>query len=174
MTRAAWLLVALSAASVAQGVLDVAIPIARHEPPFGWLLERSHAWGPWFLGAWLFVHNVGLAVLVPGVGFAAAPHARDARERGRVAHILVVATLALIALGAFLLLQRPDIFTTRVAWPLYIGESAAVLLPALAAARELIGPQPRLRALRAPLAAAVSALALLATVETLAVVRGVL
>lgn len=166
----------LATISIAQGFVDVVIPVYRGEAPFGFLFAQTERFGPAFFGLYIFVHNVGLACLVPGYGFIAAYFERRTRNRGLIGIILAGAVLVSLLIALQYLVQTPQRFDLALAIPLLVGEALGVGVMAIAAARELWGFVPTrvyewslatpLRRLGRPFAASVLLLALLAAWET--------
>ena len=132
----------LALASLLQGVGDIVLPTARGGAPFGFLFATTRAFGPLAFSAYVFVHNFGLACLVPGVGFVAARYERRTRNRGVIGVLLVGAVLAALLIALEFLIQANDRFDPYFAFPLFVGESTGVLLLALPSARELWGFVP--------------------------------
>lgn len=169
----------LATVSVLQGIVDVVVPTVRGERPFGFLFEASRLFGPWFFGAYVFLHNLGLACLVPGYGFVAAWFEKRKANRTLIGVILAVAVVFTLVTALAYIVRAPERFDLRVSIPLFLGESAAVLFLTVAAARELRGFVPTrvyewslidpFRRLRTPFVAAVVLLAALAAVEAAAV-----
>ena len=171
----------LATVSLAQGFVDVVLPTLRGEAPFGFLFEASSRFGPAFFAAYIFVHNLGLACLVPGYGFLAAWFEKRTRNRTLIGVILAGAVVFSLLTALTYIVRAPERFDLAVAVPLFVGESASVLVLSVAAARELRGFVPTrvydwslvtpFRNLRAPFVAATVMLAALAAFEA-AVVLG--
>jgi hypothetical protein len=169
----------LATVSLAQGFVDVVLPTIRGERPFGFLFEATRLYGPVFFGAYIFLHNLGLACLVPGYGFIAAWFEKRKANRTLIGVILAAAVVFSLLTAATYIVRAPERFDLAVAIPLFVGESAAVLFMAVAAARELRGFVPTrvydwslvapFRRLRTPFAAAIVLLAALAAFEAVAV-----
>lgn len=169
----------LATLSVLQGFVDVLIPAVRGEDPFGFLFQATQRFGPWFFTAYIFVHNLGLACVVPGFGFVAAWFEKRTENRATIGLLLVGAVVASLLTAAAYLAQASARFDLAVSIPLLLGEALGVLVLALAAARELRGfvPTPRyewslvrpFRRLRLPLLASVLVLGALSLVEAYAV-----
>lgn len=165
--------------SLVQGFLDVVIPTARGEAPFGLLFQESQRFGPVFFAAYIFVHNLGLATLVPGFGFVAARFERKPKNRGLIGILLVGAVVAALGVALLYILRAPDRFNLVVSSCLFAGESVAVLALGVTAALELRGFVPTrklgwslvkpFRTLVLPAIVSAALLALLAVVETRAV-----
>lgn len=168
-------LAALATLSVCQGVVDVLVPVLRGEEPFGFLFAQTARFGPLFLVGYVFVHNLGLACLVPGFGFLAAPFERSTRNRFIIALLLAGAVACSLVVALELILQARGRFDLPAALTIFFAEAAAVLAVALPAARELKGfvPTPRygwslvtpFRRLGVPLAYATTVLLLATLVE---------
>lgn len=161
----------LALASILQGLLDVTLPGARGQEPFALLYSATSVLGPLFYFAYVLVHNLGLACIVPGFGFLAAWFERGALQRRVIGGLLVGGVASGLVLTLAALLRAADRFNFRVAIPLYIGEAVSVLLLAGLAARELARFDPQqgygpIIALRWPLAVSAMLLALLAALET--------
>jgi hypothetical protein len=132
----------LATVSLAQGVVDVVLPTVRGERLFGFLFEASEMYGPAFFGGYVFVHNLGLACLVPGYGFLAAWFEKRKANRTLIGLILAGAVVFSLLTALTYIVQAPERFDLRVAVPLFVGESVGVLLLSVAAARELRGFVP--------------------------------
>ncbi|HVM45488.1 MAG TPA: hypothetical protein VM582_06090 [Candidatus Thermoplasmatota archaeon] len=139
------LFVALATVSILQGILDIVLPTLRGEPLFGFLYATTEAFGPWFFIAYIFVHNLGLACLVPGYGFLAARFERSKTNRFIVGLLLAGAVVASIVVAAHFVLTAPERFHLPTTMALLVGEACAVLALALAAAWQLKGFVPTRR-----------------------------
>ena len=180
--RLAFLLAAclalLAAASLAQGWLDVALPRARGERPFAFTGGLAEAHGPGALYLGILLHNLGLAGILPGMGFLLAMREPRPRLRRAIPAILLAAlvlalanTLAMLLAGA-----RHGGLDLRFPLALYLAEATAVLGVGLLAHRAFRrwpdAPPDRaavgraFRGMGAALFAAAVGLALLAGVET--------
>lgn len=165
----------LATLSVAQGIVDVVLPTIRGEEPFGFLFRAYAAFGPAFLWAYVFVHNLGLACLVPGFGFLAAPFERRTENRRIIGLLLAGAVVGSLLTALQYMLTARERFDLLYTLPLFVGEALAVLVLALAAARELKGFVPTrryewslvapFRRLRVPFLAATLLLAALGALE---------
>lgn len=173
------LFAALAVVSLAQGIVDVVVPTIRHQRPFGLLFALGQSYGAAAFGAYIFVHNLGLASLVPGLGFLAARFERNPRNRPLIAALLVGAVVSALLVAALYLIRTPERFDLRVAIPLFLGEAMAVLALAVTAALELRRYVPTrkvawslvtpFRTLVVPAVVSALLLALLAYVETRAI-----
>lgn len=178
----AWLALfaVLATLSLAQGFVDVVLPTLRGDRPFGFLFRATELFGPVFFAAYVFVHNLGLACLVPGYGFVAAWFEKRTRNRTLIGLILVGAVVAALGTAAVYVVRAPERFDMLVTLPLFVGESLAVLVLSVAAARELRGFVPTrvydwaliapIRKLRGPFVLSALLLAALALFEAMAVV----
>ncbi|HEX2021089.1 MAG TPA: hypothetical protein VHH36_00125, partial [Candidatus Thermoplasmatota archaeon] len=101
--------------SILQGVVDVVLPALQGEEPFGFLLRATEAYGPAFFIAYVFVHNLGLACLVPGFGFLAAWFERKTRNRTLIGVLLAGAVVASLLVALQYLLLAHDRFDLRIA-----------------------------------------------------------
>jgi hypothetical protein len=174
-----WLFAAVATISLVQGIVDVVIPTFRHERPFGFLFGSTQAYGPAFFAAYVFVHNLGLACLVPGFGFAAARFERRTANRGLIGILLMGAVVCALGVAALYMARAPERFDLGVSIPLFLGEAVSVLVVGLAAALELRGFVPTRRYawslvrpfqnLYVPAVVSACLLALLAVVEARAV-----
>lgn len=168
-------LAALATLSIFQGVVDVALPAIRGEAPFGFLFQQTRSFGPGFLVGYVFIHNLGLACLVPGYGFLAAWFERHTANRFLIGLVLAGAVVASLAVALEFIFQASARFDLPGAMTLFFAEAAAVLAVAVAAARELKGFVPTrtyewslitpLRNLGVPLAYAFVTLLLASAVE---------
>ena len=171
----------LATVSLLQGVVDVVLPTLRGERPFGFLFEASSRFGPAFFGAYIFVHNLGLACVVPGYGFLAAWFEKRTANRALIGVILAGAVAFSLLTALAFIARAPERFHLAVTIPLFVGEAASVLVLTVLAARELRGFVPTrtydwalltpFRRLRTPFMASAAFLAVLAAYET-AVVLG--
>lgn len=162
---------ALATLSLAQGILDVTLPRVLGTEPFGVLYGLSGAYGPSFYFAYVLAHNLGLACIVPGYGFAGAWMDQRPMQRRVIAAMLLAGVASGLALTLAALLSAQERFQLAVALPLYLGEAVSVLVMAALSARELVRFDARrgfrpLLALLWPFAVSAALLALLAAVET--------
>lgn len=165
----------LATLSLMQGVVDVVLPALAGEPPFGFLFAATARFGPAFFIGYVFVHNLGLACLVPGFGFVAARFERKTRNRSLIGVVLAAAVVVSLLVALQYLVFAHRRFDLAIAIPLYAGEALSVLALALAGALELRGFVPTrryewalvtpFRRLGLPLATTAALLVLLATVE---------
>ena len=170
------LLALLAAVSLAQGVLDVVLPTLTGGEPFGALFAATRAWGPVFFALYVFVHNLGLACLVPGFGFVAVWFEKSKSNRGVIGLLLAGSVVASLLIGFEFMLQASDRFDLARTLPLFALESAGVLVLAIPAARLLrdFVPTPHygwslvtpFRRLGTPLVLSAALLAVAALVET--------
>lgn len=132
----------LATLSLLQGVVDVVIPTATGAPSFGFLMEATEAYGPGFFVAYIFVHNLGLACVVPGFGFLAARFEKKTVNRGMIGLLLAGSVVVSLLVAAQYILSTPELFDLPLALTLLAGEAAGVLALSIAAARELRGFVP--------------------------------
>lgn len=169
----------LATVSVLQGMVDVVLPTLRGEDPFGFLFGATERFGPLFFVAYIFVHNLGLACVVPGFGFLAAKFERNKANRFLIGVLLSAAVLvSLLVAGQYILLES-ERFNLPIALTLLVGETCGVLALAFAAMRELRGFVPTrryewslvtpFRNLRVPFAYSVGILLILSLWEAYAV-----
>lgn len=186
-TRPRWpslalgLLAALAALSLAQGIVDLVLPALTGEEPFGLLFEMSGRHGVPFLAGYVFLHNLGLAALVPGFGFVAAWFEKKTANRAHIGLLLAGSVGLSLLVGLQYILTARERFDLLLTLPLFLAEAGAVMLVAVVAARELRGfvPTPAyewslvkpLRAILPPFTASAAVLAALALVEA-AIVLG--
>lgn len=171
----------LATLSLLQGFADVVLPILRGEAPFRFLLAQTAAWGDWFFVVYVFVHNLGLACLVPGYGFLAAWFERRTVNRGLIGVLLAGAVVVSLAMSLQFVFMASYRFDLAFASALFMGEAAGVLVLAVAGARELRGFVPTreygwalvtpFRRLAVPLAYSATLLALLSVFEAFAVLH---
>lgn len=169
----------LATLSLLQGIADIVLPAIRGEPPFQFLFGMTDRFGPTFLIAYVFVHNLGLACLVPGYGFLAAYFEKSARNRRLIGVLLFGAVLASLLVAMHLIATVPGRFHLPTTAALLVGEACGVLALALAAAQELKGFVPTrtyewslvtpYRRLRIPLAYSMTVLILLSLFEAWAI-----
>lgn len=169
----------LATLSLLQGWIDVVLPVTRGEPMFGFLFAMTERFGmPFFVG-YIFLHNLGLASLVPGYGFLAAWFERRTVNRFVIGILLAGAVLASILVAANFVFGASERFDLPLALALLVGEACGVLALAIAGARELRGFVPTrayqwalvtpFRNLRIPLAYSVTLLLILSVWEAWAV-----
>lgn len=127
----------LATLSLFQGIVDVVIPVLTGAPSFGFLFEMTDRFGPWFFIGYIFVHNLGLACLVPGYGFLAAWFERRKVNRFLIGVLLTGAVVGSLLVAAHFILSAPTRFHLPVSLALLTGEACGVLALAVAAAREL-------------------------------------
>lgn len=152
----------LATMSILQGWVDVVLPAFRGESPFGFLYRQTERVGPWFFVGYVFVHNLGLACLVPGYGFLAARFERRTANRFVIGVLLALAVLATLLVALHFVLTASQRFDLPLTLALLVGEACGVLALAFAAAAQLRGfvPTPTyewslvhpFRRLRVPLA----------------------
>jgi len=171
----------LATLSLLQGIVDIVLPALLGEPPFGLLYAMTERFGPLYFVAYIFVHNLGLACVVPGFGFVAAYFERSKTNRFLVGLLLAASVTASLLVAAHFILTTPDQFHLPTTAAILVGESCAVLVLAYTAARELRGFVPTraytwslvkpFRALAVPFAYSVSVLLLLSLFEAWVVLR---
>lgn len=135
----------LATLSLAQGIVDVAIPAITGTEPFGFLFEQTERVGPAFLIGYVFVHNLGLACLVPGYGFLAAWFERRTANRFIIGVLLASAVITSLLVALQFVLTARERFDLPTALTIFFVEAAAVLAVAVPAARELRGFVPTRR-----------------------------
>lgn len=169
----------LATLSLVQGFVDVVLPSFRSEEPFRFLFATTEAWGPPFFIGYVFVHNLGLACLVPGYGFVAAWVEKRSRNRQLIAVLLAGSVIISLLVALQYILFAHNRFDLRLAIPLYVGEAVSVLTLTLASAAEVRAFRPLrqdgaeierpFRNLGFVIATTASLLVLLATIEAWAV-----
>lgn len=169
----------LATLSLLQGWVDVVLPVARGEPVFGFLFLMTERFGPVFFILYIFIHNLGLACIVPGYGFLAAWFERHTVNRFIIGLLLMCTVIATLLVAVQFILSAPQHFNMPLALALLVGESCGVLALAVAAAEELRGfvPTPKyewslitpFRRLRVPLGYSALLLLLLSIWEAYAV-----
>lgn len=169
----------LATLSILQGWADIVLPVLTDGEPFGFLYAMTERFGPGFFIGYVFVHNLGLACLVPGYGFLAAWFERRTVNRFIVGVLLAGSVAASLLVAAHFILTAPTSFHLPTSLALLVGESCGVLALAVASARELRGfvPTPQyewslvhpFRNLREPLGYSVIVLLLLSIFEAWAV-----
>lgn len=127
----------LATLSLFQGIVDVVIPVVRGEPAFGFLFQMTERFGPVFFVAYIFVHNLGLACLVPGYGFLAAWFERSKVNRFLIGVLLTGAVVGSLLVATHFILSAPTRFHLPVTLALLVGEACGVLALTVAATREL-------------------------------------
>ena len=111
------LFASLAVASLLQGVGDIVLPTARGGAPFSFLFATTRVFGPSAFALYVFIHNFGLACLVPGVGFVAARYERHTKNRGVIGILLVGAVVLALLVALEYLLQAQDKFDPAFAFP---------------------------------------------------------
>lgn len=129
----------LATLSLFQGWIDVVVPALRGEKPFTFLFEMTERFGAGFFIAYIFIHNLGLACLVPGFGFLAAWFERRTVNRFAIGVLLMCAVIASLLVAVHFILNAPQQFELPLTLALLVGESCGVLALAVAAAEELRG-----------------------------------
>lgn len=165
----------LATLSILQGVADLVLPVLTGGEPFGFLYMMTERFGPTFFVGYIFVHNLGLACLVPGYGFLAAYFEKRAANRTLVGMLLAGSVASTILVAAQLVLSTPTSFHLPTSLALLVGEACGVLGLAVASALQLRGFVPTrtyewslvkpFRELRAPLAYSCAVLLLLSVWE---------
>ncbi|MFA5861232.1 MAG: hypothetical protein WDA16_06005 [Candidatus Thermoplasmatota archaeon] len=130
-------LACLGTISLMQGVFDIVIPSLTGQQPFGFLFQMTAILGPVFFTLYVFIHNLGLACIVPGFGFAAVWLEKKKHNRKHIATLLSGAVIVGLLVGLEFLLQASDRFDLARVLPLFVIESAGVLLLVVPSAREL-------------------------------------
>lgn len=123
--------------SLVQGFSEFTVPLLLGEEPFALtrgIVERLGA--PGLFGA-ILLHNLGLALLLPGCGLLAAHRETDASNRRLLAPILVAALLCAILVGTGSVLVTAPRAHLPFLLPLAAGEGAAILLVAVATQSQL-------------------------------------
>lgn len=135
----------LATLSILQGVVDIFIPVIVGEPAFGFLFHMTERYGATFFVGYIFIHNLGLASIVPGYGFLAAWYEKRTLNRGLIGVLLAGAVLASLLVAGHFILTAPDRFDVPFASALLLCEACGVLALAYAGARQLWGfvPTPR-------------------------------
>lgn len=169
-------LLTLSLWAIASGLLDLVVPRLADAQDFEGVQRAANLAGPAGLGAYVLLHNLGLAALVPGVGLVACALEPSPRRRRLVAAILLAAVVVSLLVATELVIRR-GYWRLPIVLPLLVLESAAVLMVAIASYRALASyvPTPRpewswiipLHKIAAYFAIAVIALAFGAFVEVL-------
>lgn len=169
----------LATLSILQGWVDIVLPVLTGGRSFGFLYEMTERFGPWFFIGYVFVHNLGLACLVPGYGFLAAYFERRTANRFLIGLLLTASLVASLLVAAHFILTAPALFHMPTTIALFVGEACGVLALALAATRELRGFVPTrayawslvrpFQRLRLPLAYSTATLLLLSLFEAWAV-----
>jgi len=138
------MLALLAGAGLATGIEDVAIPSLTGKPLFEGLREIVERGGP--LGyAYLFlhilIHNLGIACLVPGVGFIAA-HFEKCPEKRRLIGPILGAGVLLAMSTASLWVIMEGVYSSTAILVFFALECAGVLLLTWAGMRALRGYVP--------------------------------
>lgn len=167
----------LGAISIVQGFVDVVLPALWGQEPFALLYRATEVLGPGYFGAYLFVHNLGLACVVPGFGFLASRYEKQTTNRARIGMILLGAVLVSLLVALEYLIQAAERFDVAFAMALFTLEACAVLLLAFPSALQLRGFVPTrvyswalitpFRRLRVPMVTSAFLLVLASIAETL-------
>lgn len=120
-------MLALGAACLATGVVDVLLPVLAGEEPFTVLQLLVEELGPAYLFFHIFVHNLGLACIVPGAGLLAARYEKSAKGRKLAALILLVAVVLALLIAIEYLIQARERFDLAIVAPLIMVEAFGVL-----------------------------------------------
>lgn len=166
-----------TALSLVSGTVDVGIPALRGERPFGLLFEMKERVGPGYVFLHIFVHNLGLACLVPGLGLFAAALERRQENRKRIA-MMLLATVVITALTALQYIVQAGFWTDVRIVGLAIVEVTAVLMLAVVAYKPVSNFVPTralgwslvkpMREIRGPFVAATAVLAAASVFEVMA------
>lgn len=132
----------LGGISILQGIIDVVLPALTGQEPFAFLFAGAERFGPAFLTAYLFVHNLGLACIVPGFGFVAGYFEKQTTNRQRIGFILLGAVFVSLLVALEYLIQAADRFDLAFALSLFTLEAIAVLLVAFPSALQMRGFVP--------------------------------
>ena len=171
------LLAALATAAIAQGVADFSGAALLGKPLFGFTNGIAERFGAAGLFVAILAHNLGLAALIPGIGYLAARWERTSAGRLLVGRVLLIGLVSAMGAGLFYVLAGPGDFSLGIALPILAGEAFAVLFVAQRAhaqfARFRAAPPDAgalgeaMRQVRVPLLFAFGALAVLAAAEVL-------
>jgi len=171
------LLFVLATVGLATSVVDVAIPALTGRPPFGLLLAHTDRHGPAYFAAHVFLHNLGIAALVPGLAFFAMRLERDARARRLIPSLLLAASVVAVGAGVARVATDPRLLALPLTGPLLALEAQAVLALAFAGHAEArrhepggaLGESlaPSARRLALPFLLATGTLAVAAWIETI-------
>lgn len=131
----------LAAFSLLTGFFDVALPALVDRPRFPILFALAGAFGPGYLFVHIFLHNLGLALLVPGVGLLAASFEKDPRNRRHIGPILAIAAIGSLLVAVDLVIRR-GYWKESVVIGLFLVEAGAVVLATWAGLRALRGYVP--------------------------------
>ncbi|MHB8584967.1 MAG: hypothetical protein ACYDDF_03920 [Thermoplasmatota archaeon] len=169
-------LCAASAYALTTSAFDIAYPAITGAPKFAALESLALNLGPAYLFLHIFLHNLGLAALVPGVGLFAASFERNPTRRRVIGWILAGAVIVSLLVAAELIFIR-GWESMILTLPLLAAESTAVIILTLAGVRVLRDFVPTrrpdwawvdpARQLAPYVAVAVTGLAFSAFVETL-------
>ena len=109
------------------------------------VLVAKFADGAPVFAVYIFLHNLGLACLVPGFGFVAVRFERKPANRKLIAALLAGSVVLALLVSAEYLVQANERFDLWFAIPLFLGEVVGVLVLAIPAARELRAMVPTRR-----------------------------
>lgn len=170
------MLACLGTLSLLQGVFDIAVPTVLGEQPFGLLFQATQTFGPAFFAVYVFLHNFGLACLVPGFGLVAVLLEKEKRNRKHIATLLSGAVILGLLVGLEFLVQASSRFDLVRVVPLFVAEALGVLILVIPAAREVRSLVPTrtyawslvtpMRKLATPLVLSCGVLALASAYET--------
>lgn len=121
------LLATLATASILQGIADFGGALLLGAPLFGFTTTIADHFGPLGLYLAIFGHNLGLACLMPGIGYLAARAERTKNGRRFLGRLLLSALGLAMAAGLIYILRGPGHFTLGIALPILAGEAVAIL-----------------------------------------------
>jgi len=135
------LLLCLALIGIGTGIMDVAVPVLKGDELFAPLKRAVELFGYPYLFLHIFLHNLGIACLVPGIGLIAAHMERNPRLRAVIGPILSVAVVVSILTGAFWVVQS-GAYAQGVIVLFFALEAAGVLLLTFAGLRAMRGYVP--------------------------------
>lgn len=131
----------LAAFSIATGILDIGWPALTSQPRFEFLIRAAETLGPEYLFLHIFLHNLGLALIVPSVGLLAAAFERNPAARRWLGPVLAFGVLGSLLAAVELVLRR-GYWREEIVMGLLLVECGAVLLATWAGLRSLRGYVP--------------------------------
>lgn len=137
----AGLLLFLALIGLATGILDIAIPTLNGEPIFSNLEAAVARWGFLYLFFHVFLHNLGLACIVPGIGLLAAHLEPNPRLRRAIGPILALAVALSLGVAATWVV-RSGAYVNETVLLIFGLEAAGVILLTAVGLRALSGYVP--------------------------------
>lgn len=113
--------------SLITGIYDVLLPVLAGARPFYHLTKFLDIFGYVYLYLHIYIHNLGLACLVPSIGLIAIFYERKPRFRPVIPNILVFTSLLALYSGWFYM----EMELTKHVLIIFIFETEGILITAL-------------------------------------------